>query len=88
MGLRLPELLVIGAVAAVLLLGVLPLLCAIHAALKPDDAWRAAEQSKVVWVLVLVGCMFVPFGFIAAGVYWLRVRPKLVRAPRDPGRSL
>jgi hypothetical protein len=49
---------------------------AIDAALVPDSAWREADQSKIVWVLIAV---FLPI--VGALAYLLAMRPKLRTRP-------
>ena len=44
----------------------------IDAATKPDSAWRAADQSKVVWILVAI---FLPIAGPLA--YLIAIRPKV-----------
>ncbi len=50
----------------------------LDAAVKPESVWRAADQSKITWILVQV---LVPFlGLVA---YLFVVRPKLRASVRD-----
>ena len=75
-------------VVVTLALRILPIVGGIDAALKPDAAWQAADQNKVVWVLLqVVGALiFALVGFIAALVYFFAIRPKVVAGeghPRD-----
>ncbi|MEX2458272.1 MAG: PLD nuclease N-terminal domain-containing protein [Actinomycetota bacterium] len=44
----------------------------IDAATKPDSAWQAADQSKIVWILV---ALFVPIA--GALAYLIAIRPKV-----------
>jgi hypothetical protein len=57
----------------------MPIWGAIDAALIPDSRWQLADQSKVTWVLLqLLGLLaFGVGGFIAAVVYFFRIRPRL-----------
>lgn len=64
-----PELLILVLVA---LFGVLPLWGIIDAAIRPDAAWAAAGQNKVVWVLVQIF-----LGVLGAIAYFVAIRPKL-----------
>ena len=59
----------------VLVLGVFPLWATLDAAMKPDLSWQAADQSKIVWVLV---CLLL--GFFGSIAYVLAIRPKVVAA--------
>jgi uncharacterized membrane protein YfcA len=55
----------------------LPLWAAVDAALLRWDSWQAAGLSRTTWVTLLgVGAPF-GVGLLAAGVYALRVRPRL-----------
>ena len=47
----------------------------IDAATKPDSAWAAADQSKIVWILV---ALFVPIA--GALAYLIAIRPKVKAA--------
>lgn len=55
-----------------LVLFVLPVWGIIDAAIRPDAAWAAAGQSKVVWVLVQIFLWV-----IGSAVYFVAIRPKL-----------
>jgi hypothetical protein len=72
MNFGLPELLVIF---AVMLAFVLPIWGVIDAAIRPDRAWKAAGQSQVVWVIVM---LLLPL--IGAIVYFAVIRPKVREA--------
>jgi hypothetical protein len=67
-----PEFLVL-----LLLLGLvgLPILAVIDAAVRPASAWRAAGESKVVWILL---SWFL--GVIGACIYLLVIRPRVAAA--------
>lgn len=41
-----------------------------------DDQWRAAGQSKGLWLAVIAVTWFVGLGWLAGLVYLLAVRPK------------
>ena len=50
----------------------------ISACSKSSTIWERADQSKVLWiVLILVG------GIIGAGAYLIAIRPKLLRAEKE-----
>ena len=69
-------------VLLVALLGVfLPIWGILDAATRPDNAWIAADQSKMVWVVVQLFLWTI--GTIA---YLIVVRPKL-KARADPGNN-
>ncbi len=51
----------------------------IDAAIKPDSAWRDADQSKIVWILVAI---FVPIA--GSLIYLLVIRPKVKAAMLNP----
>jgi hypothetical protein len=71
----------LGAAELLIILFVaLPIWGVIDAALRPDSAWRTANQSKVVWVVLQIF-----LGFIGAIAYFLAVRPKVRRAQEDTG---
>ena len=61
---------------------VLPVWAIIDAIVRPDSQWAAADQSKTLWVVVLVAGTFAlgPVGLVLAIVYFVSVRPKLQRA--------
>ena len=58
-----------------LLFVVLPIWGVIDAAVRPDDVWAGASQSKVVWILLQIF-----LGALGALVYFAAIRPKLVAA--------
>jgi hypothetical protein len=47
----------------------------------PQHRWVAAGQSKVLWVLVLVGSLFVGMAFLGSVLYLLLPRPRLRAVP-------
>jgi hypothetical protein len=59
-----------------LLLG-LPLSALLSAAMTPPSTFRAANSSKALWIV-----MPLFFGFIAGGIYWLFIQPRLKRVGR------
>lgn len=65
--------------AAIAILG------ALHAAMRPDSAWAAADQNKILWVALQLGGLLIFFvpGVLAALLYITSVRPKVRRAERD-----
>ena len=68
MTIGLAELLIIAAIAA---LTALPWLVAlVHASRRPDSQWAAADQSKPLWVLVIVVLGLMGLGIVAAGLYF------------------
>jgi hypothetical protein len=54
---------------------VVPIWAAIDAATKPDAAWQAAGQNKVLWVLL---SLFL--GLLGSLIYLAAIRPKVVAA--------
>jgi len=75
-----PVELVVLVVAVPLL--VLPIWAIVDAMARPDSQWAAADQSKTLWIVVLVVGTFAlgPVGLVLAVVYFVSVRPKLQRA--------
>lgn len=65
-----PELIIL---LVVMVLVVVPIWGVIDAAMRPDDVWAAAKQSKVVWILVQLF-----LGIIGAAIYFMAIRPKLI----------
>ena len=56
----------------------MPLYCVIDAAMRSSRAFESADSNKTLWiVLPLV------FGFIAAIVYLVAVRPKVIMAGKQ-----
>ena len=45
---------------------------------QPDDAWRAAEQTRSTWIAVMI---VLPVAFVA---YWGSIRPQLRGALQLP----
>lgn len=64
-----PELLIV-----IVVLG-LPLWGAIDAATRPDPQWTAANQMKILWIVLQLA-----LGPLAAIVYFVAIRPKLIAA--------
>ncbi|MFY9783716.1 MAG: hypothetical protein WAK12_09320 [Acidimicrobiales bacterium] len=56
---------------------VIPLWALANAAATPSSTFRAANSSKVLWII-----MPLLFGFIAACIYFFFIRPRLRRATR------
>jgi hypothetical protein len=69
MGLGAPELITI---LIVLAFTVVPVWGIVDAAVRPDSVWAAAEQNKIVWVLIQVFLWT-----LGAAVYFVAIRPKL-----------
>jgi hypothetical protein len=68
------ELLLIG---LVLVIGIMPIIALISAALFDSSSWQAAgysRGSKVLWILL---CLVPLLGWLAAIGYFAAVRPKL-----------
>ena len=62
----------------VIVLLAMPLYCVIDAAMRSSRAFESADSNKTLWiVLPLV------FGFIAAIVYLVAVRPKVILARKQ-----
>ena len=76
-GVGAPELLII---LVVFLLTALPIWGIMDAALHPDQAWTAADQNKLVWIVVQV--VLWTIGTVA---YLIIVRPKLKAQTQTPG---
>lgn len=97
-GLRLSNL---GIIEIFLLVGllfiVIPVWGIVDAAKRPDYAWSAAGQNKVLWIaLQAAGAIFTGFGgVVMAVVYLVAIRPMVRaaevtgahRAARPPGQS-
>jgi hypothetical protein len=75
-GLGAPELLIILFILGTM---VLPIWGIIDAAVRPDPAWTAIGQSKIVWILVMVFLWT-----LGAILYFILARPKLVAATTRP----
>ena len=53
----------------------------VDAATRPDAAWAAIGQNKVLWiVLMVVLALLCGLGWIVALIYLLSIRPKLAAA--------
>jgi len=62
---------------------ILWILALVDALRRPDPAWAAAGQNKLLWVLVVVFT-----GIVGAILYFAIARPALERArPGVPGRA-
>lgn len=53
----------------------LPLWGIIDAAVRPNSAWQAADQSKLLWVVLMI-----VLGFIGTLVYFIAIRPNVKAA--------
>ncbi len=62
-------------VLVVVAFAVFPIWGIIDAALRPDDVWARANQSKVVWILVQIFLWT-----LGALIYFIAIRPKLTSA--------
>ncbi|HVW33020.1 MAG TPA: hypothetical protein VHL53_10815 [Acidimicrobiia bacterium] len=69
MGLGAPELIIILGILAFM---VLPIWGIVDAAMRPDEVWSAAGQSKLVWVLIEIFLWT-----LGAALSFIAVRPKL-----------
>jgi uncharacterized protein involved in exopolysaccharide biosynthesis len=56
---------------------VIPLWALVSAATTPSETFRAANSSKVLWVI-----MPLLLGFVAACIYFFFIRPRLLRITR------
>ena len=75
----------LGPIELLIIFGMLalavPVWAIVDASLRPDSQWTAADQNKLVWVLVLgLGILAGPVGLVLAIAYFASVRPKLNRA--------
>lgn len=68
-GLGAPELIILF---VLLMFMVFPVWGIVDAATKPDSTWAAAEQNKIVWVLIQIF-----LGALGTAIYFLAIRPKL-----------
>jgi quinol-cytochrome oxidoreductase complex cytochrome b subunit len=55
----------------------LPLWGIVDAAVRPDSAWRAADQNKVLWIVLMI-----VLGLIGTLIYFIAIRPKVSAAER------
>ena len=46
----------------------------------PPEVWAAAGPRRAVWVWQAAGVLFAPLALVYSGLYFVRVRPRLVRA--------
>jgi hypothetical protein len=74
-GLGWTEVMLLGALGA--LGALIPVLGAVDAALKPDPAWAAAGQNKLVWVILQIAGAFLLLGLPITLVYLIAIRPKV-----------
>ena len=73
MGFGLPEIII-----AVLFLG-LPIWALIDVSRQPEPSFAAQGRNKSLWlVLLVVGIFVTPLGVIAALIYLITIRPKIV----------
>ncbi|HEV3363988.1 MAG TPA: hypothetical protein VG795_07585 [Acidimicrobiia bacterium] len=77
MNLGAPEILIL---LMMLALFVIPIWGIVDAATKPDAAWTAAGQSKVLWIVLQL-----VLGILGAIIYFVAIRPKLVAAAPPSG---
>lgn len=63
----------------VLVFLVIPVWAIIDAIIRPGGQWAAADQNKVLWIVLLVVGTFVlgPVGLVLSIVYFVSIRPKL-----------
>lgn len=64
----------------IILAFLLPVWGIIDAALRPNSAWQAADQSKVLWIVLII-----VLWFIGALVYLIAIRPKVKAAEGSAG---
>jgi hypothetical protein len=55
----------------------------IDAVSRPREVWHAAGCRKQFWVWQIFGAVFLPVALIYSGLYFGRIRPRLVSAQRD-----
>jgi heme/copper-type cytochrome/quinol oxidase subunit 2 len=63
-----------------LLVLALPLWGIVDAAVRPDSAWRAADQNKVLWIVLMI-----VLGLIGTLIYFIAIRPKVRAAESSAG---
>ena len=57
----------------------------VHLGVRPTAQFRAARQSRLLWVVLVVGGFVLqPLGFLASIVYVTVIRPKVDRAAVPP----
>lgn len=78
-GLGWTEMLVLGVLGAVI-----PVVGAVDAALVPDQAWAAAGQNKLVWVILQIAGTFLLLGLPITLIYLFAIRPKVKAQARPP----
>jgi len=66
----------------------LALWASIDAATRPDEAFRRAGQSKVLWIILSIGGAFLlgPVGGVLGIVYLAAIRPKVKEHQEVPGQ--
>jgi uncharacterized membrane protein YraQ (UPF0718 family) len=69
-------------VVFVLVFIALPIAGVIDAALTPDSLWAAANQNKIVWILVQIF-----LGIFGAIAYFVAIRPRLKSARLGEGNQ-
>ncbi|MDY7103420.1 MAG: DUF2516 family protein [Actinomycetota bacterium] len=60
--------------------GVVAVWAFFDAALRPGHQWRAADQSKGLWLIIIAATWFCGLGLVGGLVYLFAVRPKLKAA--------
>jgi len=84
MSLGMLDLLLLGIALA---LAIAPLLGVIDAARMDRESWHSAGHGKMNWLaLLLGGTLCFGAGLIPAGIYFLKIRPKVAAFERDPNR--
>ncbi len=60
----------------------IPLWAVIDAAVRPQTAWQAAGQSKVLWLILVIATWLLTgiLGLVLAIVYLTVIRPKVAAA--------
>ena len=72
-----PDIIIVVLLAGIIGFG-LSIWAVVDAATRPDNAWIAAGQSKVLWIVLIIGLtIFTPFGFVVAIVYLTNIRSKV-----------
>jgi predicted membrane protein len=62
-------------VLVLLIFWAVPIYAIVDVARRPDEVWAATSNSKGLWILLLL-----LFGILAALVYFVVVRPRLIVA--------
>jgi len=71
------------ALMAVLAVPVVAIWGSLDAFSSPPEVWAAAGHCRTRWAWQAVGVVFAPLTLFYSGLYFLRIRPRLVRAQRD-----